>query len=220
MSRNDGHWISNQHRRLTKPEVFRLQGMDPTKFSVQVSNKALGNQPGNAMSVNVVEQVLHQALLATTLLPADRLRNRWANGLAQMDLIATRGFTLPECNTPSHQPCILAALETTSERSFIVDSGASFNLISECDLTQLEQDTIRSAEQFQRLITADDEIVAEQEVDVYCQDLDLTVTAYLVPNTPPLLSLGRLNNSGWTYVARPGQTPTLTKGDQVVQRHI
>ena len=50
-SRNHGHWITNLDRRFSKTEMFRLQGMDPTRFVQKVSDAALGQQIGNAMSV-------------------------------------------------------------------------------------------------------------------------------------------------------------------------
>ena len=53
-SRYQGHWITNRNRRMTKEEMFRLQGMDPTKFVVAIPENALGQQIGNAMSINVV----------------------------------------------------------------------------------------------------------------------------------------------------------------------
>ncbi len=47
-SRHNGHWVTNRKRRFTKPEMFRLQGMDPTRFVVKVSDRSLGQQIGNA----------------------------------------------------------------------------------------------------------------------------------------------------------------------------
>ena len=86
-ARHKGHWITNKKRRFTKEEVFRLQGMDPTKFKVTVSSTKLGQLVGNSMSVNVLERVLLRALASAGL--AVNLVDRWANGQASLKLQAT-----------------------------------------------------------------------------------------------------------------------------------
>jgi len=89
-SRGGGHWLTNRGRRMLKTEMMRLQGMDPTKFTVAVSENRLGHQLGNTMSVCVLER------LFTRLLPAAKLvrgtiTDRWASGQALKKLMATRG---------------------------------------------------------------------------------------------------------------------------------
>ena len=66
-SRQNGHWITNQKRRMNKAEMLRLQGMDPSKFVIDVSSSKLGQQIGNAMSVNVIERILIAALKAANI---------------------------------------------------------------------------------------------------------------------------------------------------------
>merc|ERR1712128_147216 len=83
-------WLTNRGRRMLKTEMMRLQGMDPTKFTVAVSENRLGHQLGNTMSVCVLER------LFTRLLPAAKLvrgtiKDRWASGHALKKLMATRG---------------------------------------------------------------------------------------------------------------------------------
>ena len=90
-ARHKGHWLTNKKRRFTKEEMFRLQGMDPTKFKVVVNNTKLGQLIGNSMSVNVVERILIRALKAAGL--AGNLKNRWATGQASEKLQATVGRT-------------------------------------------------------------------------------------------------------------------------------
>ena len=52
---------------MNKAEMLRLQGMDPSKFVIDVSSSKLGQQIGNAMSVNVVERILIAALKAANI---------------------------------------------------------------------------------------------------------------------------------------------------------
>ena len=74
---------------MSKEEMFRLQGMDPTKFKVDVTPTQLGQQIGNAMSVNVVERVLRNALLAAGMIESDTVPDRWRSGSALKELEAT-----------------------------------------------------------------------------------------------------------------------------------
>ena len=90
-SRGDGHWVTNRGRRTTKAEMLRLQGMNPRKFNVSVSECQLGKQLGNTMSVNVLERILTRLLPAAGLVKGS-LRDRWEDGSALKELSATRGF--------------------------------------------------------------------------------------------------------------------------------
>ena len=90
-SRGDGHWVTNRGRRLTKAEMLRLQGMDPSKFIVSVSEFQLGKQLGNTMSVNVLERIMTRLLPAAGLVNGS-LRDRWEDGSALKQLSATRGL--------------------------------------------------------------------------------------------------------------------------------
>jgi DNA (cytosine-5)-methyltransferase 1 len=88
-SRGGGHWLTSRGRRMLKTEMMRLQGMDPTRFTVAVSENRLGHQLGNTMSVCVLER------LFTRLLPAAKLvrgaiKDRWASGQALQKLMDTR----------------------------------------------------------------------------------------------------------------------------------
>merc|ERR1719330_1914310 len=75
--RANGHWITNRGRRLSKPEMMRLQGMEPEGFKVVVSQGQWGKQIGNAMSCNVLERILVRLLPAAGLHPAALLHDRW-----------------------------------------------------------------------------------------------------------------------------------------------
>jgi DNA (cytosine-5)-methyltransferase 1 len=91
VGRAAGHWITNRGRRLTKEEMMRLQGMNPTTFKVAVSDCQLGQQLGNTMSVNVLERLLVRLLPAAKLVRKGAVNDRWANGRAVRELSRTRG---------------------------------------------------------------------------------------------------------------------------------
>jgi len=76
-SRAGGHWLTNRGRRMTKAEMMRLQGMRPATFKLAVSERQLGKQIGNAMSVNVLERIFARALPAARLVAND-VFDRWA----------------------------------------------------------------------------------------------------------------------------------------------
>ena len=92
-ARSAGHWITSKQRRLSKEEMFRLQGMDPTKFHVAVTETQLGQQIGNAMVVNVIERVLTKALVAAGLAKKSSIPDRWESAEAITYLLKTVGKT-------------------------------------------------------------------------------------------------------------------------------
>ena len=53
---------------MSVKEMMRLQGIDPSTFKQIVSDSTIGQQLGNAMSANDIEQILAKALQAA---------NRW-----------------------------------------------------------------------------------------------------------------------------------------------
>ena len=69
----------------------RLQGMDPTKLIVAISDAQLGKQLGNTMSVNVLERIFIRALPAAGLVRDGRLSDRWEAGTAVAELEKSRG---------------------------------------------------------------------------------------------------------------------------------
>ncbi len=52
---------------MTLQEMMKLQGMRPDSFFKVVSDMELGQQIGNAMSVNVVERILFQVFKVVRL---------------------------------------------------------------------------------------------------------------------------------------------------------
>lgn len=210
-SRHNGHWITNRKRRFTLEEMFRLQGMDHTKFVVKVPEIALGQQIGNAMSVNVIERVLLSIFNSTTLLNA-RISDEWESGERLKHLKATRGKPfLSQEATPKR---IMAELPRAQHlhklRTLIVDSGASLHLVDRNSLTKAERKTIRRMLEPIPLQTANGIVWAEEECDMYVHELKLKVNAIVLEDSPPVLSLGKLcNGNGFKYVWVPREIPYL-----------
>ena len=74
-SRYRGHWLLREGRRLSTTEMLRLQGFNPDRVAVAVSECTLGQQVGNAMSVNVVERILVKLLVPVGLLKKSCLKH-------------------------------------------------------------------------------------------------------------------------------------------------
>merc|ERR1719331_1306626 len=91
-SRAAGQWVTSRGRRLTKDEMMRLQGMRPDNFRIAVSDRQLGIQIGNAMSVNVLERLFVRALPAAGLVAHNTLIDHWEDGKqpARMTLAGAR----------------------------------------------------------------------------------------------------------------------------------
>ena len=66
------------------------------------------------------------------------------------------------------------------------------HLVDKPSLTKQEQPTIRRLPEPIALQTQNGVILATMEVDIWIQELDLKVSALVLPNTPPVLSLGKL----------------------------
>jgi len=85
-------------------------------------------------------------------------------------------------------------------RSFIVDSGASFHLMDACNLTEQEQATIRPIDPPLELNTAKGTTTSYDQADVYVEQLKEKLTFILLPESPSVVSLGRLaTRNGFGY---------------------
>ena len=196
-------------------EMFRLQGMDHTKFVVAVPDRAIGQQLGNAMSVNVVERVLLRALIAADLL-SEATVDGWKNGARLQRLQDIRGHRF---NTilGSHfdgekrvTRTIVTARNGRSARHVIVDSGASFHMVNRDDLTDEERATIRPMKIPRLITTANGVIEIDTECDFWIEALHIWVVATVLPDAPSLLSLGRLvKYEKLDYIWRHGSLPYL-----------
>jgi len=106
VSRGGGHWVTSRGRHTTKTEMMRLQGMDPTKFKVAVTETQLGKQHGNTMSVNVLERLFVRLLPAANQVKRNEVKDRWESGIAPKDLIKTvgKGFGKKGMGSPGTPP--------------------------------------------------------------------------------------------------------------------
>ena len=75
---------------------------------------------------------------------------------------------------------------------FVVDSGASYHLVSKNYLHKKEIKTIRRSLTPVHLSTANGEVIAEYTALLYVKELGVCVEAYILDDVPPVLSLGKL----------------------------
>ena len=93
----------------------------------------------------------------------------------------------------------------------MVDSGASYHIVSGCELTECERKTIRKLHPPVPVQTANGLIQAKSAVKIHIVELDLEVEALILPNSPPLLSLGRLCCEHEVKYVWDGPVPYLVK---------
>ena len=96
------------------------------------------------------------------------------------------------------------------ESEFVVDSGASMHMVSRKDLKSAKLEPVRISKSPTTVVTANGEVLAEEEATVYVRQLDLFVTVMLLEDTPAVLSLGKLcEDHGYNYHWTSGQKPHL-----------
>ena len=99
----------------------------------------------------------------------------------------------------------------------VVDSGALMHLLSKKDLSSDELDTLRRSRNPATVVTANGEVQANEEAQVYVHDLDLFVTVQLLEETLAVLSLGKLcEDHGYSCEWVSGQKPRLTKEEKPI----
>mmetsp|Transcript_54869 Transcript_54869/g.172149 ORF Transcript_54869/g.172149 Transcript_54869/m.172149 type:complete len:326 (+) Transcript_54869:2-979(+) len=103
-ARAAGYWVSNRMRRMTTTEMMRLQGMCPETFKKAVSERQLGTQIGNAMSVNVLERIFVRLLPACGLARHGALTDRWQKGRPPAELV---GKGTKRKAAPSQCPAVI-----------------------------------------------------------------------------------------------------------------
>ena len=112
--------------------------------------------------------------------------------------------------SPSENRCLLASILKPEEREFVVDSGASMQMISKKDLSDAEMDTLTKSCSPTIVITANGEVQTHEEATVYVKELDIFLTMKVLENTPAVLSLGKLcDENGYSYEWINGQKPHL-----------
>ncbi|MBT3784107.1 DNA (cytosine-5-)-methyltransferase, partial [bacterium] len=229
-SRNKGHWLTKHNRYMSLEEIYRLQGVDIAKFKTVVPRAEQGKLLGNAMSVNVLERLLRNVLLSTTLPQRSVLGpDRWQQGRAQKLLYARKSLRIQEPIPQAKKPFPFGPNEATCRelggglsassasrgskpRRLLIDSGATFHLVSLKDLTPTERKTIRPLAEPVKIHTANGDVLIALQAQIYIIDLRCYVWAHCLENTVAVLSLGNLvDEHGFDYIWRSRQTPYLLK---------
>ena len=86
------------------------------------------------------------------------------------------------------------------------------HMVSRKDVNSVELEAVRTATSPTTVMTANGEVLTEEEATVYVRELDLFVTVMLLEDTPTVLSLGKLcEDDGDDYHGTSGQKPHLIK---------
>jgi hypothetical protein len=104
-------------------------------------------------------------------------------------------------------------------RHFIIDSGASFHLISREELSKKEAAQIRRMKKPIHLRSANGLTTATHDVELSLIELgNEKVVALVLEDTPSVLSLGKLcSENGYDYVWKNDDEPYLQKGSLKVK---
>jgi len=206
-------------------EMMRLQGINPAKFVVDVSECTLGQQIGNAMSVNVIERVLNQALQAAGLTrkgclreKLDPTRDRWANDEG-FNEVRSPCRSVPQLNAAVKKDRLMwapvgSAMSVRQRfREFLIDSGASYHLIGEETLSQNEQSRKYKLAEPAVLCTASGVVYAEWAIQVKVHSLGIDVECVILKDIPAVLSLGKLVlDEGYSFTWSAKELASLRKG--------
>ena len=112
--------------------------------------------------------------------------------------------------SPSKNGCLPASTLKPEEREFVVDSGASMQMISKKDLSDAEMDILTKSCSPTIVIPANGEVQTHEEATVYVKELNKFLTMKVLENTPAVLSLGKLcDEDGFSYEWINGQKPHL-----------
>ena len=112
--------------------------------------------------------------------------------------------------SPSENRCLSASNLKPEEREFVVDSGASMQMISKKDLSDAEMDTLTKSCSPTIVITANGEVQTHEEATVCVKELDIFLTMKVLESTPAVLSLGKLcDENVFSYEWINGQKPHL-----------
>ena len=109
-------------------------------------------------------------------------------------------------------------LDSKSGRTYIVDSGASFHLVSRANLSDHEVSTIVALDEPIPIQTANGEVDLSEKCEIFVRDLKVKVWAHILPDTVAVLSLGLLvEELRFSYIWNPGKCPILRKGNHTVR---
>jgi len=114
----------------------------------------------------------------------------------------------------------LFCFDDMGARTYIVDSGASFHIVSRREMTAQERNSITQIDQPIVIQTANGLLTLTEQCKIYVRDLKVTLSAYILEDTVSLLSLGLLvEELGYSYIWNPRQSPKLRKGNITVRCH-
>ena len=120
--------------------------------------------------------------------------------------------------SPLENRCLPHSTLKPEEREFVVDSGASMQMISKKDLSDAEMDTLTKSCSPTIVITANGEVQTHEEAIVYVKELDIFLTLKVLENTPAVLSLEKLcDENGYSYEWINGQKPHLSENGIRIQ---
>ena len=82
------------------------------------------------------------------------------------------------------------------EREFVVDSGASVQMMSKKESNSEEMDTVKRSRTPTVVLTAKGEVHTHEEAQVFVQDLNLFATVQLLEETPAPMSGSAVKSHG------------------------
>ena len=83
----------------------------------------------------------------------------------------------------------LFCFDDTDARTYIVDSGSSFHVVSRSEMTERELQTITTLDQPIQIQTANGPLELTENCQIYVKDLKAQLCAYILEDTVSLLSL-------------------------------
>ena len=94
---------------------------------------------------------------------------------------------------------------------WIIDSGATYDLVAQKDLTTYYQSLIYNTDEKIEMDTANGVIESAKMVDIPSKTLGEDINPYILPETPAVISLGRkCCVHGWSFYWPPYGSPILT----------
>ena len=103
-------------------------------------------------------------------------------------------------------------LDSRSGRTYIVDSGASFHLVSRADLSDHEVSTIVALDEPIPIQTANGEVDLDEKCEIFVRDLKVKAWAHILPDTVAVLSLGLLvEELRFSYIWNPGKNQSFAE---------
>ena len=135
------------------------------------------------------------------------------SGVSHLDVPGPpRRVKLIPAPSDTHDTACPSADNRLDMQPWIVDSGASFHVLSRDDLKVLKHCDIRPIPQGDILIhTANGDVIVKEEARVFVEQLQTWLWCRVMPNCPRLLSLGLLcSRDDFTFTWLAGQSaPTL-----------